>query len=315
MSFFAIGVLIMLTASCKKDKVAALITSPVTYLSEQSVTCQGTITDDGGGDVTERGICWGTSHDPTTDNNIISGGSGAGMFTCTITGLTTNTSYFMRAYAISKAGTGYGPEISFRTWNADMLTDIDGNVYHTVTIDNQVWMVENLKVTHYRGGEAIDLVTDNAGWEGLTSGAYCEYDNNPGNVNVYGRLYNWFAVNDGRNIAPDGWHVSSDEEWTHLSNFLGGDAVAGGKLKEAGLTHWLEPNAGATNETGFSGLPGGHREYGGNYVYIFWGGGWWCSNEANGNDAVIRYMDCGDQNTWNYLEDKRYGRSVRCVKD
>jgi uncharacterized protein (TIGR02145 family) len=313
---FAItGGLMLLATSCKKDVVPVLITSPVTYVSEQSVTCNGDITDDGGASVTERGVCWSTSHNPTTSQNKISGGSGSGSFTCTITGLIPNTSYYLRAYAISSAGTGYGPEISFRTWNAEMVTDIDGNVYHTVTIGTQVWMVENLKVTRYRGGEAIDLVTDNASWEGMTSGAYCEYDNNAGNVDVYGRLYNWFAVNDNRNIAPEGWHVPSDGEWTSLASYLGGDAVAGGKLKEAGLIHWKEPNTGATNETGFTGLPGGHREYGGNFDYINWGGGWWCATEANPNDASIRYLDYGAWDLWNYLEDKRYGRSVKCVKD
>jgi uncharacterized protein (TIGR02145 family) len=221
----------------------------------------------------------------------------------------------VRAYAISSAGTGYGPEISFRTWNSEMVTDMDGNIYHTVTIGTQVWMVENLKVTHYREGDPIALITDNATWEGLTTGAYCEYDNNPGNVDVYGRLYNWFAVNDGRNIAPVAWHVPADTEWTILADFLGGNAVAGGPLKEAGFIHWLEPNSGATNQTGFTALPGGHREYGGNYDYIKWGGGWWSSTEYNPNDASVRYMDCGAIDLWRYLEDKRYGRSVRCLKD
>jgi uncharacterized protein (TIGR02145 family) len=313
--FALTGLLMILATSCKKDSLPVLTTSPVTYVSEQSVTCNGTITDDGGATISERGIVWGTSHNPTTSDYKISGGSGSGSFTCTIEGLITNTAYYIRAYAISSAGTGYGPEILFRTWNAEMVTDIDGNVYHTVTIGTQVWMVENLKVTHYRGGEAIDLVTDNAAWEGLTSGAYCEYDNNPGNVDVYGRLYNWFAVNDSRTLTPLGWHIPSDAEWNELTAYLGGEPTAGGKLKEAGLTHWLEPNAGATNSTGFTALPGGHRDYGGIYSYIQLGGGWWTSTEANYNDGVIRYMDNGDQNVWNYLEDKRYGRSVRCVKD
>jgi uncharacterized protein (TIGR02145 family) len=221
----------------------------------------------------------------------------------------------LRAYAISNAGTGYGPEIAFRTWNTEMAADIDGNVYHTVTIGTQVWMVENLKVTHYRSGEPIPAITDNAEWEGLTSGAYCNYNNDPGNFIVYGCLYNWFAVNDPGGLAPAGWHVPSDAEWVQLSTFLGGESTAGGKLKEAGLMHWLDPNSGATNETGFTGLPGGHREYGGNFDYIKLGGGWWCTTEDNPNDAFIRYLDSGNVDLWRYLEDKRYGRSVRCVKD
>ena len=310
------GMLTILATGCKKkENLPVLMTSPVTYVSEQSVICEGNITDDGGGDITERGICWGTSQNPTITNDKLISGSGTGSFTCTIDGLITNTQYYMRAYAINSAGTGYGPQITFRTWNADMAIDIEGNLYHTVTIGTQVWMVENLKVIHYRNGDPIPYISDNAEWEGLTTGAYCVYDNNSGNESVYGLLYNWFAVNDSRNIAPEGWHVPTDAELTVLSSYFGGDATSGGKLKEAGLVHWLEPNSGATNESGFTGLPGGHREYGGNYDYIQWGGGWWSSTEDNPNDAWIRYLDKGNYDFWRYLEDKRYGRSVRCLKD
>jgi len=308
---------LMMASSCteEKDSVPELTTSPVTYVSEISVTFSGTVTSDGGAAVTERGICWSTSHNPTTASEKLPNGTGTGNFTCTLTALFTNTPYFVRAYAINSAGTGYGQEMAFRTWNDELVFDIDGNVYHTVTAGSHVWLVENLKVTHYRNGDEVELITGNATWEGLTSGAYSNYDHSSGNADIYGRLYNWFAVNDGRNIAPEGWHVSSDEEWTNLSGSQGGDAVAGSKLKEAGTIHWREPNADATNESGFCALPGGHREYGGGFTYINWGGGWWCSTEENPNDAWIRYMDYGAFDTWRALEDKRYGRSVRCVKD
>jgi len=311
------GVFMSFISSCKDDNgsLPVLVTSPVNYISEQSVTCNGNVIDDGGTAITKRGICWGGSHNPTTANDKMLNGSGTGSFICTIEGLLTNTQYYMRAYAVNSAGTGYGNEITFRTWNAEMVIDFDGNLYHTVTIGSQVWLVENLKVTHYRDGDPIELVTDNQQWEGLTSGAYCNYDNSSVNVVTYGRLYNWFAVNDPRNIAPADWHVSSDQEWSSLSDHLGGNAVAGGKLKEAGFLHWSEPNTNATNETGFSALPGGHRVYSGNYAYINLGGGWWCSTKGEYNDAWIRYMDYGAWDTWRYLEDKRYGRSVRCLKN
>jgi len=142
------------------------------------------------------------------------------------------------------------------------VTDIDGNCYRTVTIGTQVWMAENLKVTHDCNGEAIPNVTDGATWAGLTAGAYCEYNNDVNNVATYGRLNNWYAVADSRNISPAGWHVASDAEWQTLSIFLGGDAIAGGKMKETGTTHWYSPNTGATNESGFSALPGGYRASG-----------------------------------------------------
>jgi uncharacterized protein (TIGR02145 family) len=309
------GACLMLAGSCTKETVPELTTTPVTYLSEQSVTCTGNVTNDGGAAVIEWGICWSTTPNPTTVNQKIAVAAASGDYTCNLDGLVPNTQYYVRAYAINSAGTGYGPEISFRTWNEEMVTDVDGNMYHTVTIGTQVWLVENLKVTHYRGGDPIELITPDAEWEGLTTGAYCNYQHNAANAAVYGRLYNWFAVNDPRNIAPEGWHVASDGEWSVLTGYLGGDAVAGGKLKEAGLIHWQDPNSDATNESGFSALPGGHREYGGNFTYIKMGGGWWCSTEENDNDASIRYMDFGAGDTWRYVEDKRYGRSVRCVKD
>ncbi len=314
---FAIAIF-AIAAGCKKDEdksLPELTTTPVTYIDEQTVICGGTVTSDGGTTVTETGICWSITHNPTTGDMKLICGSGLDTFTGMLGTLNTNTQYFVRAYAVNSEGTAYGQEISFRTWNDEMVTDIDGNVYHTVTVGSQVWLVENLSVTHYRNGDEIPLVTDNAEWEGLTSGAYSDYENNAANAVTYGRLYNWFAVDDSRNIAPEGWHVSMDAEWTAMTTYLGGEGIAGGKLKEAGLIHWLEPNSGATNETGFSALPGGHRDYAGIYTYIQWGGGWWTSTGENPNDARVRYMDHGSYDVWNYLEDKRYGRSVRCVKD
>ncbi len=126
-------------------------------------------------------------------------------------------------------------------------------------------MAENLKVTHYRNGDAIPNVTNNTEWAGLTTGAYGNYINDINNFHTYGGLYNWYAVVDGRNMAPVGWHVPSDAEWQVLVNYLGGHAVAGGKMKEIGSTHWCTPNIDATNESGFSALPGGYRHYHGDY--------------------------------------------------
>ena len=310
------GALTILMPGCKKkNSEPVLVTFPVLYISQQSVSCEGAVIDDGGADVTERGICWGLSQNPTTSNNKNTCGSGTGSFSCTINGLLVNTQYYLRSYAINSAGIGYGPQITFRTWNAEVVTDIDGNTYHTVTIGAQVWLVENLKVTKYRNGDQIPEVTDYDQWGLLTSGGYCNYENNQGNGAIYGRLYNWYTINDSRNIAPDGWRVASDEDWWALSDFLGGEIMAGGKLKEAGLSHWKEPNAGATNETGFSALPGGHRDYAGIFDYIQWGGGWWTSTEGNPNDAYVRYVDYGAYDLWRSLEDKRYGRSVRCIKE
>jgi len=194
------------------------------------------------------------------------------------------------------------------------VTDIDGNTYKTVKIGNQWWMAENLKVTRYRNGDVMPNVTNSAEWKNLTSGAYCNYDNNASNLATYGRLYNLFAVNDSRNIAPEGWHVPTDAEWQTLIDYLGGPTVAGCKMKEMGTAHWKSPNKGATNESGFSALPGGYRYYGGyyfgtGYYAYFWSSegdsiGTWGWLLGYGSSAVDRYSDA-----------KRGGFSVRCVRD
>jgi len=195
------------------------------------------------------------------------------------------------------------------------VTDIDGNVYQTVLIGDQCWMMENLKVTHYRNGDPIPNVTDNSTWEGLTSGAYCEHNNDPGNVATYGRLYNWYAVDDSRNIAPEGWHVPTDAEWQVLVDYLGVDGVAGGKLKEAGTTHWVSPNTGATNESGFTALPGGYRCYDGGFYNMSSHAYFWSSTEYDDNYAWSRSLGFNYSEVGRSYGSKDYGFSIRCVKD
>jgi uncharacterized protein (TIGR02145 family) len=209
---------------------------------------------------------------------------------------------------------------------AGTVTDIDGNVYQTVAIGTQEWMVENLKVTHYRNGDSIPNVPDVTDWSGLTTGAYCEYDNDISNVATYGRLYNWYAVSDSRNIAPTGWHVPTDDEWKQLEMTLGmsqaqADSIGwrgtteGGKLKEVGTTHWLTPNTGATNESGFSALPGGYRYfYHGNYSDMGNSDYFWSSTQYSAYAwyRTLYYNRSGLHRNLNYRED---GFSVRCVND
>ncbi|SVC55879.1 uncharacterized protein METZ01_LOCUS308733, partial [marine metagenome] len=163
----------------------------------------------------------------------------------------------------------------------DTCIDIDGNIYETVQIDEQLWMAENLKVTHYNNGDEIPNITSNSSWLSIFTGAYGDYDNNPANSETYGRLYNWYTVDDDRGVCPDGWHVPSDEAYTILIDYLGGTSVAGGKMKETGLEHWYSPNAGATNESGFTGLPSGFRYWAdGNYYYMGEYNYFWTSSEG-----------------------------------
>jgi uncharacterized protein (TIGR02145 family) len=273
----------------------------------------GTISSDGGSAVSARGVCWSTSPGPTVAlATKTSNGSGTGGFTSNISGLSKNTTYYVRAYATNTVGTAYGNEISFTTLN--LLVDIDGNVYDTVVIGTQVWMNKNLRVSKYRNGNPIPTNLINTTWQNTTSGAYAIYDNTATNDSIYGKLYNWYAVADPRGLCPVGWHVPSDAEWSTLENFLDGSSVAGGKMKSVSPL-WLSPNSGATNSSGFSGLPGGNRNSSGTYVNVGYLGYWWSSTQFSTTSAWLRslFYNNGDVNRNYYF--KRFGFSVRCVRD
>lgn len=197
----------------------------------------------------------------------------------------------------------------------NIVKDVDGNVYHTVTIGTQVWMAENLKTTRYNDGTLIPVVTDNLYWSRLTSGACRDYDNTPDSSRIYGKLYNWYAVNDARKLAPAGWHVPSDEEWVILLTYLGGENVAGGKLKETDTAHWASPNVGATNESGFTALPGGCRDFDGSFYFIRQNGYFWSSSEWNTPSAYYRFMFYNAAHVAWLAYSKTQGLSVRCVKN
>ena len=188
------------------------------------------------------------------------------------------------------------------------VTDIDGNVYHTVKIGGQTWMVENLKTTKYRNGDPIANVNGDQ-WDKTISGAYCLYDNSAANVTTYGLLYNWHAVNDPRKIAPEGWHVATLQDWETL-------AASGLELKESGTTHWISPNNCGSTDSGFKGLPGGNCGYDGNFNALTEGGYWWTADEENAQNswaAIMTNINPGLSGFGN--PDKWLGASVRCVKD
>lgn len=196
------------------------------------------------------------------------------------------------------------------------MTDQDGNIYKTVTIGTQTWMAENLRTTTYNDGTAIPNVADEDEWGSLTTGAYCNY-NNTNSVDIiatYGRLYNWYAVNTGK-LAPTGWHVPTDAEWTELTDYLGETNFAGGKLKETGATHWYSPNEGATNETGFTALPGGGRGGRGDFDGIVSAGFWWSATESTDYYAWYRSMYNVTSNVLRSSYNQGFGFSVRCVRD
>jgi uncharacterized protein (TIGR02145 family) len=204
---------------------------------------------------------------------------------------------------------------------AQTVTDIDGNVYSTVTVGTQVWMKENLKTTKFNDNTAIPLVTDNTTWAALLTPAYTWYNNDAGTYKAaYGALYSWFTLdlagNGGKNVCPTGWHVPAITEWATMETFLGGQGVAGGKLKETGTTHWLAPNTGATNESGFTAVPGGYRNYDGSFKNIGIAVYWWSSTEYSTNYAWYRMIayDNGGLGL-NKDNSKNTGFSIRCLRD
>ena len=194
------------------------------------------------------------------------------------------------------------------------VTDIDGNFYPSVIINGQEWMQKNLAVSKYRNGDAIPTGLNNTSWQNTVNGAYSIYDNIASNNLIYGKFYNWYAVNDPRGLCPAGWHVPSINEWTVLENNLGGSDVAGGKMKST--TGWILPNAGATNESGFTFLAGGYRTNFGNYTSLGVFGALSSSTEGTPNNiSWYKELFYYGANLGTAAASKQYGRSVRCLRD
>jgi uncharacterized protein (TIGR02145 family) len=293
--------------------VPVLTTYPVTFETQTTINTGGVVTEFNGGFVSARGVCWDTSPNPTvalstkTKESLVNYN-----FYSKVTGLTAGTTYYLRAYATNEAGTGYGNEFSFTIHeDGTPVTDIDANIYNTVTIGTQVWMAENLRVTRFNDNTPINLVT--TGYWQSNFPAYCWYNNEEATYKPnYGALYSYYAAGRyfDKNICPTGWHVPTDRDWTTLITYLGGDSVAGGKLKEAGTTHWLSPNPEATNESGFTALPGGTTNFNQSFSFIGLSGYWWSSDSEFIRTILAHY---------NYVlrnrGDFNYGYSIRCIRD
>lgn len=305
-----------------------VITAGVYNITQTTATSGGNVTDDGGADVTARGVVWATFENPTLETNegITVDGTGTGLFASELTGLSPGTEYFVRAYATNEAGTAYGGQEFFVSGEPGCgeytVTDTDGNVYNTVLIGSQCWMAENLKTTHYSNGEPIDYPgTDNMAWSNNFTGAYAWYENDIGWKDLYGALYNFSAILNTHGLCPTGWHVPSDAEWTTMTDFLGGEPVAGGKLKSTRTDpdphpRWYSPNSGATNESNWHGYPGGIRDYMGYYWEQGDKGNWWTSTDYYVETAWSRTLSYSDPSILpksDYFV--TYGLSIRCVED
>lgn len=302
-----------------KPKLPTLTTVDMSSITSATAIGGGNISTDGGAIITEKGVCWNTSPNPTIANSRTKDGTGSGNFSSNLMGLSAGTLYYVRAYATNSVGTAYGTnEVSFTTPSIIQngnLVDVDGNIYNMVTIGTQVWMKQNLKVNKYNDGTAIPNITDASQWNNLTTGAFCWYDNNASNKDTYGALYNWYTVGSGK-LCPIGWHIPTQTEWTTLIAYLGGVNIAGAKLKETGTSHWKSPNI-ATNESGFTGLPGGWRAFASTSI-MYWDlgdrGYFWSTTQVGPGGAwglqLYSGPDAAGVPYGNFL-----GLSVRCIKD
>ena len=306
---------------CVKDELPILTTINVSSIENTTALSGGEFSKKGNLTITKKGVCWSLNKNPTIEDSKTIDGGGIISFSSYLTGLLPDTTYYIRAYAICSSKVIYGNEVSFDTKEVinEQITDIDGNVYNTVRIGSQTWMVENLKTTHYRNGDLIGTTTP------TTKDISTEiepkyqwaYDGDEINVAKYGRLYTWYAATDSRNIAPEGWHVPTDSEWTTLENYLGGYSIAGGKMKVSGTNYWFSPNTGASNESGFSALPSGWR-----FVDHFTDIGrfafWWSSSPwLDIYHAATRSISYSDRVLYNCCSnpEKNSGLSIRCIKD
>ena len=332
---------IFLITNCTKDNevtneptIPVVSTNNVSEINQTSVSCSGEITSDGGAIVIERGMCWSTNQNPLITDNKKSEVGRIGSFNSAIKGLNGNTTYYIRAYATNSAGVGYGNTLSFKTLLDEIVTDIDGNNYKVVTIGNQKWMAENLKVTHYNDGTEIPNVKDSESWYLLNSGALCDYSFNTSNSEKYGKLYNWYAIKTQK-LAPIGWHVASDAEWTELENYLADngynydETIGGGREKIAKAlasdSGWLyysdtgvvgnTDNNGYYKKSYFNALPAGIRLHYGNFYFFGSVGSWWTSTENVVLTSYCREISSGLSSVSRYTPFKTYGLSVRCIKD
>ena len=317
------GYILMIEIGCKKVKAIfpEVNTTEVTIVTPVSASCSGIVISAGSSKLIDKGLCWGRSTSPTIKDSTVSTYLYPYLvaFELRIVGLNPETTYYVRAYATSEAGTSYGNELSFTTpldltGEKGTVTDADGNIYQTIGIGSQIWIAENLKTTKFNDGTSIPMVTDNTAWSLLFTPAYCWYNNDEiSNKNTYGALYNWYTVGTGK-LCPSGWHVPNISEWAILASYLGGPEVAGGKMKISGTEYWKSPNAGATNSSGFSAFPSGLRWSNG-FEYLREGCAFWSStgdlSKSAWGQSLINFTVDLSNGTSSLID----GYSVRCIKD
>jgi uncharacterized protein (TIGR02145 family) len=327
--FTLMGGLSLIAINCKKDNPpGGLTTFAVTRITDETASSGGIITDEGSSAVMARGVCWSTSASPTIAGSKTTDGADTGTFVSSITPLVPNTTYYVRAYATNDEGTSYGNQVTFTT--PPTVTDIDGNVYHTVIIGTQVWMAENLKVTRYRDGTPIHYIASddpsNLEWIQWNDGAYCI-----AGAGKYGLIYNGYTVVFQQNLAPEGWHVPTDAEWKTLEGTVDSKypvddpqwnmeeyrGFDGGDNLKSTTSDWPQPNSGATNKFGFSALPGGYRSAwdGGEFMEVGFHAVFMTSTAKSDSEVWGRAITEDLSGIWRPYGPKVTGCSVRCIKD
>ena len=290
-----------------------LTTRYISSITQREAQSGGTISSDGGSEILAKGIVWSKNREPNISMSTKTNeGGNSSNYISKLTNLSPDTRYYVRAYATNSSGTDYGQEQTF-------MTEKEAVVFSgSVSIGSQVWQTKNLNVDRFRNGDPIPEARTKEEWgaaEKRGQPAWCYYENNASNGSIYGKLYNWYAATDSRGICPAGWHVPSDKEWTVLTNYLGGEDVAGSKMKATGTAYWQTSNIGVTNESGFSALPGGYRIYDGSFKGIRNYAFFWSATENGNYFAWYRILtnDTGKVTRYNF--DNSFVASVRCLRD
>ena len=300
-----------------------VITAPANIHINIPPRVGGKVLYGGSSTLTECGVYCGLSTNPEINGTKFRIGNGLGLFSILLPGLNPSATYYMKAYATNGNGTTFGSEVTFTTGQNttfQSIRDIEENVYYTVNIGAQVWMAENLKTTKYNDGTNIPLVIDSTAWSNLRTPGYCRYDNSTPDKDAFGSLYNWYtldsASNGNKNVCPTGWHIPSDNEWSALTTYLGGESIAGEKMKESSDFYWNSRFASGNNSSDFSALPGGKRSDDlPTFNGIGYSGLWWSSTAYTTTLAIDRWIISDDNDIEGIRTIKQNGLSVRCVKD
>lgn len=329
---WAFSLITAIMFGCKKDvQKPEVATGTISVVMSTSALIEGNTNGDGGGRVIARGICFSNFLEEPfiLKENLFYQGSGAGSFSVLLQNLTPGTTYYARAFATNAEGTGYGQVVTFTTqgsmtgtirFNPDSVyntvTDITGNVYNTIRIGDKTWMAENLRTTNLSDGTPIPEITAVDEWATAQEPGYCWYLNDDKYKDVFGALYNWHTVASDK-LCPEGWHVSKYDDWMALFNHLDNNHDVADKLREAGDSHWVKTDAGVTNLTGFTALPGGWRNIDNiNFGDLGYAGTYWAVPQTEGDVNTIMFFFMGSwEGIFNAKNPRSAGLSVRCVKN